>query len=995
MSLRECVRWGRGVLLLLALLLTAAAQEKKEADPREAPPPAEPESERPDEPVGDVLPMQSTGGHTGMIQSLAFDRGGERLFTAGAPGEVAEWDVQSGERLRVWRFPRPVSQVAAFPDGKRLAVAGLAVQAEKTAVWLIDLLTSEVTLHRTVDGGTCRGLAVAPDGKRLAVSLGQHTDVLPLEGKAAPVVLEKTGKTRSMSFDPSGRWLLTATRDRTGGKVRVWSASGSTATKGKKAKQGDIIVGAGQVHIPTAAWSADGKRIVAAGGGKSPSVAVWSFATAARLKPDWKAGSLKLKEKGNNGEHVAIAVASVSDNEAIAALSRQGVLKLVRIGLKKERIEILPNDIPVQSKFTGQMAVSPDGRWLAVTTDPAFQVALYDLKNRKEVRRFGPRTRVPRTVAWTARGDGIGWSYQERAENKDGQPAVSEGVDLARMERLYRKDLDGARGGPRPPKSTIVHNQIGRAYLVRNGKKVGTNVWGAQARSARLFKDIAGKEWLLLANRGGQQLSIVDLDTGKTLDKVGGTFPGIYDIAVSPDQKYLLVAGGGMEVDVFALDRPQKPLLHVMGSPGGDWVAWTDQGYYAGTPGGEKLFGWKVVSGPDQLATFHPASRFRKQLYRADLIGQVLAKGSLEAALKQVGQARAAKVDELLPPVVAIVDVDKTKLPSVTVRVKAKGTSQSVVSLRLMLNGRPLAEDRYQVDLGEKGKPEHEQTWTLEVPEGKSELSVLARSADSLAVSEAKEITFRKPPASRLFALCVGVNQYRLAKLNLKAACNDAREVAEALRKHCGKAPLFAEASAELLLDEKATKKGVLEALAALRAKGGIKPTDLVVLFFACHGVKEKQEFYLLTHEADVKDFKGSCVSGAELRKALAALPCQVLLLLDACHSGAAGGALNAYRPATDEATRALTDEEVGVVVMAAAMDHEHALEKGVHGFFAGALIDGMARAQGVPCNFRDKHVYVHHLFSYAFDRVKDQSEDKQHPSLNLPSTVESFPLVP
>jgi uncharacterized caspase-like protein len=358
-------------------------------------------------------------------------------------------------------------------------------------------------------------------------------------------------------------------------------------------------------------------------------------------------------------------------------------------------------------------------------------------------------------------------------------------------------------------------------------------------------------------------------------------------------------------------------------------------------------------------------------------------------------------VDELLPPSVEIVSIDKAKLPAVTLKVKARGSgpSQPVTSLRLMVNGRPLQEEKYQVSLGDKGKAEHEQTWTFELPEGKTELSVLVRSPDSLAVSEAKEVTFKQPPAGRLFALCVGVNQYKQARLNLKAACNDAGGIARALKEHCGKAPLFASATAEVLLDKKATKKGVLDALAALRARGidgkAVKPTDLVVLFFAGHGVKQGRDFYLLTHDADLKDLGGSCLSGGELRKALSALPCQVLLLLDACHSGAVGGALNAYRPATDEATRALTDEEVGVVVLAAAMDHEHALEKGNHGFFARALIDGFARAQGVPCNFRDKHVYVHHLFSYAFDRVKDESEDKQHPSLNLPSTVESFPLVP
>jgi hypothetical protein len=38
--------------------------------------------------------------------------------------------------------------------------------------------------------------------------------------------------------------------------------------------------------------------------------------------------------------------------------------------------------------------------------------------------------------------------------------------------------------------------------------------------------------------------------------------------------------------------------------------------------------------------------------------------------------------------------------------------------------------------------------------------------------------------------------------------------------------------------------------------------------------------------------------------------------------------------------------------------------------------------------------LYVHHLQSYVFDEVKEESNDRQHPFLNLPWVVESFPVV-
>ena len=38
--------------------------------------------------------------------------------------------------------------------------------------------------------------------------------------------------------------------------------------------------------------------------------------------------------------------------------------------------------------------------------------------------------------------------------------------------------------------------------------------------------------------------------------------------------------------------------------------------------------------------------------------------------------------------------------------------------------------------------------------------------------------------------------------------------------------------------------------------------------------------------------------------------------------------------------------------------------------------------------------LYLHHLHTFVFDRVSDESEDRQHPFLSLPWVVESFPVA-
>src|SRR5262249_30600579 len=67
--------------------------------------------EQSEEPDGKVTPQPNVGGHTGPITGMAFGKNG-RLYTVGKPGDIQEWNVVTGERLRVWRFPQPVRRLA-------------------------------------------------------------------------------------------------------------------------------------------------------------------------------------------------------------------------------------------------------------------------------------------------------------------------------------------------------------------------------------------------------------------------------------------------------------------------------------------------------------------------------------------------------------------------------------------------------------------------------------------------------------------------------------------------------------------------------------------------------------------------------------------------------------------------------------------------------------------------------------------------------------------
>src|SRR4051812_10428970 len=109
-------RWLRSLALLtlLTLLSTVGAVADTEN--------GKPEEEPPEVPKGRAHATLDVGGPSGAISELVFGKNGRRLYTIGFPGEVHEWDVESGERLRVWRFPHWAMRCAVSPDGKQLVV---------------------------------------------------------------------------------------------------------------------------------------------------------------------------------------------------------------------------------------------------------------------------------------------------------------------------------------------------------------------------------------------------------------------------------------------------------------------------------------------------------------------------------------------------------------------------------------------------------------------------------------------------------------------------------------------------------------------------------------------------------------------------------------------------------------------------------------------------------------------------------------------------------
>jgi uncharacterized caspase-like protein len=272
---------------------------------------------------------------------------------------------------------------------------------------------------------------------------------------------------------------------------------------------------------------------------------------------------------------------------------------------------------------------------------------------------------------------------------------------------------------------------------------------------------------------------------------------------------------------------------------------------------------------------------------------------------------------------------------------------------------------------------------------GKHSIAVTAESAVSKGTSSWIEVTRAGAKAEELpnlYVVAAGISAYEGA-LALRFAHKDAIVLDRALQ--TGRQGVFRSVETKLLTDKRATQKNILAGLEWLEKK--MTARDVAVLFLAGHGTRnERGQFFFIPVDVDQDDLEKSSVGGDVLKKKLANLPGRVVVLLDACHSGAAKGK---KQPVTDDLVRDLVSDDVGIVVMCSSQGQEYSLESKdvAHGLFTLALVEALA---GRADFNKDGYIYLHELDYYTSQRVRELSDGQQNPATGRPQNLRTFPLA-
>jgi WD40 repeat protein/tRNA A-37 threonylcarbamoyl transferase component Bud32 len=156
-------------------------------------------------------------GHNAAVFDVAFSPDGQRLASASRDGTVKVWDVYEGSELLTCQgHTHTVMAVTFSADGARLASASFDWTAK---LW--DASTGRLLQTMTGHTQPVRDVAINPDGTRLATASNDRTIKLwdLASGRELLTLAGHTGWVRSVTFDPTGHFLVSASDDAT---VRVW-----------------------------------------------------------------------------------------------------------------------------------------------------------------------------------------------------------------------------------------------------------------------------------------------------------------------------------------------------------------------------------------------------------------------------------------------------------------------------------------------------------------------------------------------------------------------------------------------------------------------------------------------------------------------------------------------------------------------------------------------------------------------------------------------------
>ena len=920
---------------------------------------------RPPPPPQEPILRIDPGMHTAPVRRIGVDAACTLMATASSDKSLRLWRLPGGKLLRTLRPPigpgndGQLNAVAVAPDGGWVAAGGWSSD-EGHYVYVFRVTTGAMLARLGPFSNVVLNLAVSSDGRHLAATLhgGEGLRVWERTGADAAdwrLVAEDrdyAGKpAEGAAFDRAGT-LFTTAYD---GKLRryapgykgkpSWIATrGGTEPFALAVHPSGKSVAVGHVHtiavdiydaatlawrfstdttgvnngsLSDVAWSTDGSRLYAGG----------LFA---------KRGLHPILVWGRRGFEGRPGGGRARELEG----SRNGIAGLFPCG----------DAIAFGAFDPGFGLVAPDGRrlWQEGVQVDLRRAGLFAVA---DGRRIGFEAGNKRSVTFDLVG--------ERLDEVQDRPADLAGSDTTSLPISDWNDQPIPKLAGAPIK--LEQNEWANSLAIAPGKQ----------------GFVLGTHWLLRGyDKDGKGLWLQQAPAS------------VQALNISRDGKLVLAAYGDGTVRWHRLSDGQELFALFVHKGDRRWVAWTPTGYYMASPGAESLIGWHVNRSWDEAAQFFPVDRFRDQFNRPDIVKLVLEtldeSKAIDAANTRANVKRATEdVRSIAPPIVVVQkpgDGSTFRTPEVTLEYDILSpTGQKVSNVDFLINNAALGA-RFAAPIG-TGKYTSGRV-TLPLPAEDVTITLVARDEGNRA-SEPVSVRLRWDGAKsgqvalpRLRALFVGVNAYTSPKLaKLDFAAKDAADMATFFKSQEGRS--YNKVEANLLRDAK--RIDMLNGLEWLEK--GSEEGDVNLLFLAGHGATIDQHFYYMASDSDPDMARATAVSRDEILRTIRNRKGAMVVMLDACHSGASTDAppAGASRVDMNRLANELGDQSLGVLLYASARGRQFSYERAEwgNGAFTRAVLDGLA---GGADSGQLGYVETDELAVYVRRRVMAMTKGLQEP---------------